>query len=118
MTSQMREIRTSGSARHKTHPVTSPRPRSEIPIIGTSALLQLVEWYHVHRQASQHGGSSCVNLGSSPSPPAPNQANPSSVSEPALADSLDRTSGANPGHPQPHRGPAACDPSGLSGGDS
>jgi hypothetical protein len=39
--------RSSGSVEQETHLVTPPRPTSEVPIIGFSALLQLVEWCHV-----------------------------------------------------------------------
>ena len=51
-------------------------------------------------------------------PPAPNQANPPPLPEPALANPVDRASGENPGHPQPRRGPATRDTSCRSGGES
>ena len=58
-----------GCDEHNAHRVTLPRPSSEVPIMGITALLQLVEWYHVRWRSSQQGGSSCVGLGELQSPP-------------------------------------------------
>src|SRR5208283_258510 len=43
----------SGRVEQETHLVTSPRPTSQVPIIGFSALLQLVEWYQVRLRRNQ-----------------------------------------------------------------
>src|SRR5271157_2626538 len=51
----------SGRVEQETHLVTPPRPTSQVPIIGFSALLQLVEWYQVRLRRNQQGGSSCVD---------------------------------------------------------
>ena len=61
----------SGCVEQETHLVTPPRPTSQVPIIGFSALLQLVEWCHVRRQRGQQGGSSCVDPEPPLSPPRP-----------------------------------------------
>src|SRR5271166_4962021 len=55
----------SGRVEQETHLVTPPRPTSQVPIIGFSALLQLVEWYQVRLRRDQQGGSSSVD----PEPP-------------------------------------------------
>src|SRR5262249_56182614 len=102
MRNRMRDMCTSGSVEQETHLVTPPRPPSEVPIIGFSALLQLVEWCHLHRQRSPHGGSSCVDPEPSLSPPAPDRSSPSSGPAPALVDVDRRIPTANPGHPQPN----------------
>src|SRR5208337_2724418 len=51
----------SGRVEQETHLVTPPRSTSQVPIIGFSALLQLVEWYQVRLRRDQQGGSSCVD---------------------------------------------------------
>ena len=61
----------SGRVEQETHLVTPPRPTSQVPIIGFSALLQLVEWYQVRLRRDQQGGSSCVDPQPPLSPPAP-----------------------------------------------
>src|SRR5271166_4974477 len=60
-----------GSVKLETHSVTSPRSTFQVPIIGLSALLQLVEWCHVRRQRGQQGGPSCVDPEPPLSPPRP-----------------------------------------------
>jgi hypothetical protein len=67
----MREIRLYGSVEQETHLVTLPRSTSQVPIIGFSALLQLVEWCHARRRSGKQGGSSCVDPEPPPSPPRP-----------------------------------------------
>src|SRR5271157_2036548 len=67
----------SGRVEQETHLVTPPRATSEVPIIGFSALLQLVEWYQVRLRRDQQGGSSCVDPEPPLSPPAPDQGSPS-----------------------------------------
>jgi hypothetical protein len=108
---------TSGSVEQKTHLVTPPRPTSEVPIIGFSTLLQLVDWCHVRRQRSQQGGSPCVDSEPSLSPPALDRSSASPGSSPVLADADRRIPRANPGHPQPDRGPTARPASGNPGGN-
>ena len=73
----MRLTRTSGSVEHKTHIVTPTRPLSPMPIIGVSALLQLVEWCQLRRQKGQPGGPSCV-VSEPPLSPPPDPSSPSS----------------------------------------
>ena len=73
----MLEFCTSGRVKQETHLVTPPRPTSQVPIIGFSALLQLVEWYQVRLQRDQQGGSSCVDPEPPLSPPVPDQPVPS-----------------------------------------
>src|SRR5271166_3062191 len=108
---------TSGSVEQETHLVTPPRPTSQEPIIGLSALLQLVEWYQVRLRRDQQGGSSCVDPEPPLSPPAPDQGSPPPQSAPALAQLDRRIPRANPGHPQSRRGPAARSASSHPGGD-
>ena len=67
----MLEFCTSGRVEQETHLVTPPRPTSQVPIIGFSALLQLVEWYQVRLRRDQQGGSSCVDPQPPLSPPRP-----------------------------------------------
>src|SRR5208337_866948 len=105
-----------GCVKQKTRLVTSPRSTFQVPIIGFSALLQLVEWCQVHRQRGQQGGSSCVDPEPPLSPPAPNRSSPSSGSAPVLANVDRRIPRANPGHPQSDRGPAAHSASNHPGG--
>src|SRR5271157_5600578 len=107
----------SGRVEQETHLVTPPRPTSQVPIIGFSALLQLVEWYQVRLRRNQQGGSSCVDPQPPLSPPAPDQGSPSPQSAPALAQLDRRIPRANPGHPQSRRGPAARSASSHPGGD-
>ena len=107
----------SGRVEQETHLVTPPRPTSQVPIIGFSALLQLVEWYQVRLRRDQQGGSSCVDPEPPLSPPAPAQGSPSPQSAPALAQLDRRIPRANPGHPQSRRGPAARSASSHPGGD-
>jgi hypothetical protein len=107
----------SGSVKQETHLVTSPRPTSQVPIIGFSALLQLVEWCHVRRQRGQQGGPSCVDPEPPLSPPAPDRSSPSPGSAPVLADVDRRIPTANPGHPQSDRGPAARTACSWPGGE-
>ena len=61
VTSQMREICTSGSCKQNTHLVTPGQIPPAQPIIGLPALLRLVEWYRARRN-TQQGGFLCVNL--------------------------------------------------------
>ena len=68
---RMIQLTVSGSVKQETHLVTSPRSTFQVPIIGFSALLQLVEWCHVRRQRRQQGGSSCVDPEPPLSPPRP-----------------------------------------------
>src|SRR5271166_5725706 len=107
----------SGRVEQETHLVTPPRPTSQVPIIGFSALLQLVEWYQVRLRRNQQGGSSCVDPQPPLSPPASDQGSPSPQSAPALAQLDRRIPRANPGHPQSRRGPAARSASSHPGGD-
>jgi len=107
----------SGRVEQETHLVTPPRPTSQVPIIGFSALLQLVEWYQVRLRRDQQGGSSCVDPQPPLSPPAPAQGSPSPQSAPALAQLDRRIPRANPGHLQSRRGPAARSASSHPGGD-
>src|SRR5271157_4164762 len=109
--------RGSGRVEQETHLVTPPRATSQVPIIGFSALLQLVEWYQVRLRRDQQGGSSCVDPEPPLSPPAPDQGSPSPQSAPALAQLDRRIPRANPGHPQSRRGPAARSASSHPGGD-
>ena len=53
--------------------VTSSQAAVELPIIGVSALLQLVDWYQAHELRHQQGGSSCVNREAPLSPPPPSK---------------------------------------------
>ena len=92
-----------GSVKQETHLVTSPRPASQAPIIGFSALLQLVEWCHVRRQKGQQGGPSCVVPEQPLSPPAPDRSSPSPNSAPVLVDVDRRIPRANLGRPQSRR---------------
>ena len=107
----------SGRVEQEAHLVTPPRPTSQVPIIGFSALLQLVEWYQIRLRRDQQGGSSCVDPEPPLSPPAPDQGSPSPQSAPALAQLDRRIPRANPGHPQSRRGPAARSASSHPGGD-
>src|SRR5208337_3188188 len=87
----------SGRVKQETHLVTPPRPTFQVPIIGFSALLQLVEWYQVRLRRDQQGGSSCVDPEPPLSPPAPDQGSPSPQCAPALAQLDRRIPRANPG---------------------
>src|SRR5262249_60416971 len=79
--------RRSGSVEQTTPLATPPPPRSEWPIIGLPALLQLVDWLHSRRQNAQQGGPSCVHTGQSLSPPAPDHGGRPTGPPPPLADS-------------------------------
>src|SRR5271166_2252021 len=71
MRNRVRVMCKPGRVEQETHLVTPPRPTSQVPIIGFSALLQLVEWYQVRLRRDQQGGSSCVGPQPPLSPPPP-----------------------------------------------
>src|SRR5512143_4102752 len=67
--------------------VTPRRPIPDLPIIGLTALLRLVEWIEERRITSQQGGPPCVDLRANVSPPAADRVQGATTTGPALAGS-------------------------------
>ena len=104
---------------HQTAPVvTSSQANAESPMIAVSALLQLAGWAAARGQCNLQGGSSCLNLESSLSPPAPIRGDAISPAQEAVADASRQRPRPNPEHSQSRRRQSSHEGPASSGGDA